>query len=68
MINLKIARMKKGITQVQLGRMLGVGKDMVSRYETGRAKPTIYNLFKMAGILETTVDYLMEDAKNGRMD
>lgn len=60
MVNLKIARIKKGITQVELGKMLGLGKDMVSRYETGRAKPTVENLFKIAGILDTTVDFLVE--------
>lgn len=61
MVNLKIARIKKGITQVELGKMVGVGKDMVSRYETGRAKPSMENLFKMAKILDTTVDCLVEE-------
>lgn len=37
---LKIARLRRGLTQLQLARALGVREDIITYIETGRRTPT----------------------------
>lgn len=65
MINLKIARIKKGLTQKQLANIAGVSSDRdIGRYEAGDVNPPIPRLIKMADALDVTVDYLLGRNKN----
>ena len=53
-------RSKKGLSQNELGAMLGVTNKAVSRWETGRGYPDTALLLKLAKILEITVDELLK--------
>ena len=59
MINLKIARIKRGWTQQQLADEMEVARTDITRYETGRMKPTIDKLLLMAEVLGVSTDYLL---------
>ena len=60
-------RLRAGLSQPQLGRLLGVPRTYVSKLENGKATPTVASLIKVAEGLGTTVgkvlvacEYLME--------
>ncbi len=61
---LKDLRKKKGLSQNQLAELINVHFAQVSRYERGETKPNAEAMTKLAGALDTTVDYLM----NGTSD
>jgi transcriptional regulator with XRE-family HTH domain len=61
---LKNLRKKKGFSQAQLAEKVEVHFTQVSRYERGETKPNAQAMTKMAKVLDTTVDYLM----NGTTD
>ncbi|MBQ8768998.1 MAG: helix-turn-helix transcriptional regulator [Oscillospiraceae bacterium] len=51
-------RTEKGLSQAQLGEMLGVTNKAVSKWETGSAKPNTSLLSRLADILGVTVEEL----------
>ena len=51
-------RTEKGLSQVQLGDMLGVTNKAVSKWENGSAKPNTVLIPKLAEILGVTVEEL----------
>ncbi len=55
MLNLKVARIKKGLTQAQLAEKLGVSQNTISFYETGARFPSRNNLYKLAEALDCDV-------------
>ena len=61
---LKDLRKQKGFSQAQLAERIEVHFTQVSRYERGETKPNAQAMTKMAKVLDTTVDYLM----NGTTD
>ncbi len=61
---LKQARTKKGISQNQLAKEIGVHVTNISRYERGENRPTSDVLTKLANALDVTGDFLMD----GSMD
>lgn len=63
-LNIKLARKKKGLTQAELGAILGVTFNTVSGYETGRAVPDVNTLAMIAQALDTTVNALMSIPEN----
>lgn len=52
-------RMAKGLSQAQLGAMLGVSNKAVSKWESGVAKPQTATLFALAKILDITAEELL---------
>lgn len=56
---LKAIRKKQGLSQQALADKIGVHFTQVSRYERGDFKPNSDAMTKMAKVLNTTVDYLM---------
>ena len=52
-------RTAKGLSQAQLGEMLGVSNKAVSKWESGAAKPQTAKLFRLAQILEVSVEELL---------
>lgn len=56
---LKELRIKHGLTQEELGKMLGVTGANCTRYETQNANPKMATLLKMAQIFGVSVDYLL---------
>lgn len=61
---IKELRNKKGLTQAELGAMVGLGYIQIGRYEVGRSEPTSNVLSKLAKALDTTSDYLINDGDN----
>lgn len=61
---LKYFRTKKGITQTELAKFLGVNNSNVSNWEKGIAKPDIDMLVRIANYFEISVDELIFVEKN----
>lgn len=57
---IKEARINKGLTQSQLGDLIGVAKTTVSGYEKNR-EPTAAQLGLLADILDVDVTFLLQD-------
>lgn len=59
----KLQNLRKaaGLSQEQLAERLNVTRQAVSKWETGEGKPDIDNLLPLARLLNTTVDYLLDD-------
>lgn len=55
MIELKIMRLKRQITQAELARKIGVSQNTISLYEVGGRFPKRKNLDKLAAALECDV-------------
>lgn len=52
-------RISSGLTQQELGAVLGVAKNTVSQYETGRNAPNDDIKIAMANYFNVSMDYLM---------
>lgn len=66
---LRAARIENGLTQAQLGRLLGVSDGAVRMWELGHREPDIDMLGRIAAIVGVTVDYLVsgtEPPRNSR--
>lgn len=61
---MKNARLNAGLTQEEVAVKLGVSRQVVSMWETGRKSPSSRNLKKLADLLSVTVDSLLADKKN----
>lgn len=55
----KELRIKRGLSQQELGNTIGVTKVSVCGYESGSRIPNLEKLAKLADALETTTDYLL---------
>ena len=56
---LKELRLKKGLTQTELGEKVGVKQSTFTNWEKGKREPNFETLLKLASILETTTSYLL---------
>lgn len=65
---IKELRIKRGLTQTQMGERLGVASGNVSRYESGVNAPEFDRLGDLAEILGVTVSDLFAMAQNGNTD
>jgi transcriptional regulator with XRE-family HTH domain len=61
--NMMLLRKKKGISQADLGKMIGTSGDVIGRYERGDITPSIEVVAKIADALEVSVDYLIGKTK-----
>lgn len=52
-------RKEKGLSQIELGGILGLSHTVLSRYETGGLEPNITTLKKMATYFNVSIDYLV---------
>lgn len=61
MLGYRIAflRIKKGISQAELGRRLGVSASAVGMYEQGRRAPSLDIVVRLAQEFDVTTDYLL---------
>ena len=57
--NIRALREKKGMTQEALAEALFVTRQTVSNYETGRSRPDLDMLVKIAQVLETDVNQVL---------
>lgn len=59
MENLKAARIRKHLTQEQLGMLVNVQKSAISKYERGAIQPSKEILLKLSEVLDVSIDYLL---------
>lgn len=68
---IKSRRKELQLSQEELSFRVGISKNGISQYETGKNGMSIDTAVKMANVLNTSVDYLLgrEDASNdARLD
>lgn len=58
---IKFYRLQKGITIQQLAKDLSLSEDFVVQLETGKRRTTLYNMIKLAHILQVDIDVLLCD-------
>ena len=63
MLKLKEMRRKNGMTQKQLGDMVGLSISAISLYEKGVNEPDLQTLRKFANIFHCSIDELLQTAK-----
>lgn len=64
MIRLKEARKAKGLTQVEVARVIGISQNGYSDWETGKNKVDNASLNKLAALYNVSVDYLLGNTGN----
>jgi len=52
-------RKRKGISQGELGKMVGTSGDIIGKYERDEVKPSVEVASKIADALEISLDYLV---------
>jgi transcriptional regulator with XRE-family HTH domain len=62
---LKALREKRGLTQVDLARAIGVHKMQLLRYEHGQSSPTAERVIGLARVLRVTADVLLRGDRKG---
>jgi len=62
---LKKLRNEKGLSQAELGDLIGLHSNHVSRYERGESKPTAKSLKAIAEVLKVSTDYLYDGDEKG---
>ena len=58
-LRIRQAREQKGYKQDELGPMIGLSANAAAQWETGRVRPSVKNLEKLAPVLGTSVSWLM---------
>jgi transcriptional regulator with XRE-family HTH domain len=61
-------RDKKGFSQTELADKSGVSRVMIGKYERGEAIPSIDAAKKIADALEVSLDYLVGEGINSKLD
>ncbi|MGX9845784.1 helix-turn-helix domain-containing protein [Streptococcus iniae] len=59
-ITLKRLRKEKKLTQTELATKLNISQKSYSNWESGKSEPTLDNIVKLAQILDTTTDELLD--------
>lgn len=65
---LKVARVVRGISQKALAEGLGVSLNTISRYETGKRKPSHPSVLLLSQLLGVAVDYFSETDEGQAME
>lgn len=58
---LKEARKESGLSQEQLAEKISVSRSAVAKWESDKGMPDIGNLKAIAALLDTSIDYLLDD-------
>lgn len=58
---IKTCRQSAGLSQEKLAELIGVSRQAVTKWEAGQSAPSTENLFRLAEILGTTVDFLLTE-------
>lgn len=65
--NLKKAREREGMTQLELAKAIGVSQPTVAQYEKGQILPTIITGVSLAKALNTTCEDLVTDGRTAEV-
>jgi len=57
-LNLKIKRIKNGLSQTEVAKIIGVTNQTISEYERGNLKPSYANMKKLSELYHASVDEL----------
>ena len=57
-VRLKELRLKKGLTQTELGEKVGVKQSTFTNWENGKREPNFETIIKIADLLEVSLDWL----------
>ena len=60
---LGLLRNRKGLTQAELGKLINVTPQAVSKWENGISEPDIATIGRIARIFGVTVDYVLLDER-----
>ena len=56
---LTLVRKRKGLSQADIGKKIGINGDAYGRYERNEVRPTIEMAVKISEALEVSLDYLV---------
>lgn len=56
-----LLRKKTGLSQAELSEKVGVSRQAISKWETGRAVPETSKMIAIANLFDVTIDYLIRD-------
>lgn len=59
MLRMKQLRLKKGMSQSELGKIIGVSPSTIGMYEQERRIPEVNTLKKLASFFNVSIDYLL---------
>lgn len=59
---LKVIRKNEGLSQEQLAEKIGVSRQAITKWETGKGLPDVENMVIIAEIFKTTLDELLKDS------
>ena len=57
--NLKMLRQEKKLGQVELAKIIGVSKGIISLWENGLREPNLYSLIALAKFFDISIDELV---------
>jgi len=60
-IKIKELRINKELTQTELGLLLKVKKQTISKWELGINIPSIYDLITLSDIFQCSIDYIVKE-------
>ncbi|MDD5215388.1 MAG: helix-turn-helix transcriptional regulator [Methylococcales bacterium] len=63
---IKTLRVKEKMNQTQLGEILGVSQDAISKIEKGINNPTVMQIAKMAEIFNVTTDFIINGNESAK--
>lgn len=58
---IQLAREEKGITQLELAKMLGITQAALSNYELGKRRVYLHQIEEIANYLEKPVSYFLDE-------
>lgn len=58
-VRLHAVRSQRGLGQAELGELAGIPATSISHFESGKRKPSLDNLRKLADALKVSIDYLL---------
>lgn len=60
MLNLRLLRVSKGLSQAQAARMLGISSSKLCQWEKGFRRPTVNDLRMLSEKYNVTIDFLLD--------
>ena len=58
-LNLKELREKKGLSQTELSKLIGISRSTLSNYESGQSEPILCNIIKLASFFNCSLDEIV---------